>query len=86
MSPRDILAEENPDALLVDDLDGAFVGVARRCGQPSLAVYDYDKAVEIFMERDDLTYEEAVEWMEYNVVGAWLGPGTPIWLQRPSVE
>ena len=31
-------------------------------------VYDYDKCVEIFMEREGWEEEEAIEWMEYNVV------------------
>jgi hypothetical protein len=24
--------------------------------------------------------EEAEEWMEFNVVGAWMGENTPIWV------
>ena len=31
-------------------------------------VYDYDKCVEIFMENEGWEEEEAIEWMEYNVV------------------
>ena len=30
--------------------------------------------------RDGMEYDDAVEWMEFNVVGAWLGPHTPAWL------
>ena len=29
-----------------------------------------------------MTYEEAVEWMEFNVVGAWMGPKTPIFIHE----
>jgi hypothetical protein len=54
--------------------------MARRCGQPTLAVYDYDLAVKKLIERDGMSYDEAVEWMEFNVVGAWVGPNTPVWL------
>ena len=77
---RKQLAEVNPQALLADGLDDALIGYARRCGQPELAVYDYDKAVSIFMSRDGMTYEEAVEFMEFNVVGAWMGENTPLFL------
>ena len=73
------LDDENPDALFADGLDSALIGIARRCGQPSLAAYSYQKAVRHFMG-DDLNYEEAVEWMEINVVGAWMGPHTPVWI------
>jgi len=81
---RELLSEENPDALFADGLDDALVGVARRCGQPTLAVYDYEKCVEVFMSREGISHEDAIEWMEFNVVGAWLGEGTPIWLCRPE--
>ncbi len=76
----DDLREANLEALLADGFENAFVGVARRCGQPELAVYDYHKAVDILMERDGMSNDDAVEYMEFNVVGAWMGPNTPIWL------
>ena len=28
-----------------------------------------------------MSYEEAIDWMEYNVVGAWLGDQTPIFVR-----
>lgn len=80
---RETLTEENPNALFADGLDEALVGVARRCGQPTLAVYDYEKVVEVFVGQG-MTYEDAVEWVEFNVVGAWLGENTPVWLCRPE--
>jgi len=86
MDLREDIAEENPEALFADGLDDALIGMARRCGQPTLAVYDYEKAVGIFMARDGMTYEDAVEWMEFNVVGAWMGPHTPLWFRGPNPE
>lgn len=76
---KEYLHEENPDALLAEGLEEALVGVARRCGQPTLAVYSYAKAVELLM-RQGLTDEEACEHLEFNVLGAWLGPHTPVFL------
>ena len=29
-----------------------------------------------------MTYEEAIEWMEFNVVGAWMGPKTPVFMHE----
>jgi len=80
---RDLLENENPEAFLWDGLDDALVGVARRCGQPTLAVYDYEKCAEVFVAQG-MTYEEAVEWIEFNVVGGWIGEMTPVMLMRPS--
>lgn len=77
---KDALAEENPDALFADGFEGALIGIARRCGQPSLALYSYQKCVDILCERDGMSLDEAEEWMDFNVVGAWVGEHTPVWL------
>ena len=62
--------------LLADGLEDAFIGVS--CGfGPSKAIYDWDKCVEVFMNRDGMTYEEAVEWIDFNVTGAYFGEQTP---------
>jgi hypothetical protein len=75
---KEVLSEENPDALFADGFDEALIGISRRCGQPSLAVYSIKKCIEILAEEMD--YEDAIGYFEFNVVGAWLGEGTPIFL------
>jgi hypothetical protein len=79
---RELLAEANPRALFADGLDAALVGMGRRCGQYALAVYSYSKAVAIFVEQGR-SYEDAVEWMEYSVLGPWMGSQgehAPMWM------
>lgn len=83
---RVIIEDDNPKALFADGFDDAIVGVARRCGQPTLVVYDYAKGIDVLMKRDGMEYEEATEWMEFNVVGVWVGEHTPIWLVRPTED
>tara|TARA_R110000824_G_scaffold69044_3_gene177943 strand:- start:689 stop:934 length:246 start_codon:yes stop_codon:yes gene_type:complete len=68
--------------LLADGMELAFVGIGRRCGEPDIAVYDYDKMVENVMMRDGMSYDEAVEYIEFNVVDGYNGPKTPLWLDR----
>tara|TARA_R110000796_G_scaffold21969_2_gene64134 strand:- start:4705 stop:4932 length:228 start_codon:yes stop_codon:yes gene_type:complete len=65
--------------LKAEGFDGAILGLGRRCGQSDLLVYDADKCVAILM-KDGMTDEEAMEYFEYNVVGSWMGEGTPIFL------
>jgi hypothetical protein len=79
---REILTEENPLALLADGFEGAAVGVARRCGQPTLAVYDDCKAIALLADKNGMTPEEATEFFEFNVAGSWNGENSPIWLSR----
>ena len=78
----EILAEANPEALLFDGFEDAFVGFARQQNKPPLAVYDREKCLEILCKRDGMTYEEAEECFGFNTEGAWLGPNTPLILTR----
>jgi hypothetical protein len=81
MNVKDMIIESNPDALLYDGCDASLVGVGGRCGQPDLAVYDYHKLIEVFEEKfsdDDDPQMAAQEWVDFNIVGGWIGDLTPI--------
>jgi len=78
----DQLGLENPEAMLADGFESAFLGVCRRFGQDSLAAYDYDKCIEILAT--NMTHEEAVEFFDFNVIGAWVGDGTPVFISLSS--
>ena len=67
--------------LFADGLEEGFVGVARRCGQPDLAVYSIPLAIRVLVQRDGMSEEEAREYLEFNSIGAWGGEETPIWLE-----
>ena len=68
--------------LTADGFERAKIGVLRRAAQEDIAVYDYDLCVAILQSREEWTDDEAIEWMEHNVVGSWLGEGTPGFLVR----
>lgn len=70
------LSHENPAALTMDGFDEAIVGIGRRCGCPSLAIYDYNKIIMV-LERS-MTREEAMEYYEHNIAGSYMGDNTPI--------
>lgn len=77
---REALAEENPEALLADGFEAALIGIAYRCGQKPLAVYSMQRAIRVLVERDGLSESDAEEYLEFNVLGAWNGENTPIFL------
>ena len=33
---------------------------------------DKDKCIDIFINRDDMSYEEAIEHFEFNVIGSYM--------------
>jgi hypothetical protein len=65
-------------ALLMDGFDEALIGFSKRINEPLLAVYKWQRMVQILKNRDKMSYEEAVEYIEYNCIGAWIGEQTPI--------
>tara|TARA_R110001592_G_scaffold179189_1_gene420657 strand:+ start:2632 stop:2883 length:252 start_codon:yes stop_codon:yes gene_type:complete len=76
----DIITEINPKALMADGFDDAILGITNRCGDDSLIAYDYDKCVKILQK--EMSYEDAVEYMEFNIVGSYVGEGTPIFIKK----
>ena len=77
-----IAAEIDPDILFADGWDAAFLGITANHHHAIVAVYDYDKIIEIMVERDGATYEDAEEFVEFNIVGAYVGERTPIYVSK----
>lgn len=80
MSPEhiiDLMKEINDEALTMDGFHGAIVGIVERFGMPSIFLYDWQKCIDILMQDGMASAEEAEEYLEFNCLGAWLGEGTP---------
>ena len=41
-------------------------------------VYSYDKILDILMIEDKMTEREAIDYIEYNIAGSYVGELTPI--------
>ena len=76
--------EENV-ALGADGFEDALIGYGTQFNK-DLAIYDYEKCVVVLMKRDGMTDEEAREYMEYNVCGAYIGKNTPVFLRELADE
>lgn len=72
MSNAEWIMGYNPEALMADGFEDAILGVAERCSQPALVVYDAEKCVEILVERG-MEEDEAMEFFQFNTLGAWVG-------------
>ena len=72
------LIEMEESTLLMDGFEEAFIGFSRRINDPLLAVYSWEKMVNVLMERDGMTYDDATEYIDFNCIGAWVGDQTPI--------
>jgi hypothetical protein len=67
-------------------LDDAIIGVGQRCGDVNIIVYDSQKIVDILVERDGMDREEAWEYFEFNILGAYVGEPTPMYLLPLTLE
>lgn len=77
---RDLLNELGLEESIVfeaPDYDSAIVGYD---ANDSRIVYDYEKMIEHLMDNDNMTYEDAVDFIEYNTIRAipYAGGEAPI--------
>lgn len=71
---EDVRAGKAGEVLLADGLDPAFIGL-----EDGIAVYDEELIIQVFMDQG-MERGEAVEFFEFNVRGAYVGPKTPIYI------
>lgn len=73
------IKENYPDAkiLLADGFEKAFLGIGQQFNT-FFSVYDKNKCINILSK--NMNYEEAIEYFEYNVLGAYMGENTPIFI------
>lgn len=76
----------NQKMMRAEGLDKAVVGIGQRCGFEDILVYDAQKIVDILVERDKMSREEAWEHFEFNISGAYVGPTTPIYLLPMTIQ
>ena len=72
--------------LQVDGMSEALLGqmtMAKWEDNPyEVLVYSVDKIIEILIDRDGMTEEEAIEFFEFNIEGAYMGRMTPVYVHQ----
>lgn len=84
MTRDELTAQYGDDLLFLDPaeaFDGAILGVASRCGMGYVVLYDRAEVINAMM-LEGLDREEAEEFFEFNTAGAYVGPKTPLFLER----
>ena len=85
MMDMELFREDYPEALVMDGYDDCILGICSRFGRDPIVAYDYDKVIARHME-DGMTYEEAIEYFHFNQIGAWVGDGTPCFVEAMEVD
>ena len=78
---KERLAEYNPDMLFAEGFDKALIGVCRSSKGAFVAAYDFGMCVQMLVEDEGMCLEEAIGWMEYNVIGSHMGDHTPVFIE-----
>lgn len=71
---------EDEEMIVYPDLIDAFIGLSWQFSNGPLATYDRDKVLEIFMDRDGMSEDEAREYFEFNTQSLWVGERTPVFV------
>lgn len=69
---------QDEELLMVDGFDEAVIGVE---ALKMRLVYDINKMRTILVERDKMTFEEAMDFLDHNVIGSYVGEQTPIYVE-----
>lgn len=65
----------------IEGFDEAIIGPAmlwQPKGRVEVLIYDAEIIRNILMERDGMTFEDAREFIEFNIEDAYVGPDTPL--------
>ena len=76
----DLYGDDEPDILFTEGFDEAIAGTVWD-GERTRVVYDTELILELLMGRSEMTYEEAVEYFDFNIAGSYVGVYTPLYLE-----
>lgn len=76
---KKMIARLNEDALFMDGFEDALIGCCQRGPNgKTVAVYDREVIIDTMLNRDGMSYMEAVEYFDFNIEGAYVGTSTPL--------
>lgn len=67
-------------AIKLDGLDDAILGIVEEFGNGPRILYSRNKILNILSERDGMTWSEAEEFYDYNILGLYAGEQNPVFL------
>ena len=74
---EDYAKQSGENLILIDGHDDAIIGICQKFNSVSV-LYDKDKIIKKLAKHMD--YYDALEYFDFNIVGAYLGDETPTFL------
>jgi hypothetical protein len=80
---RTAIGEDYPNLMVLpSEYDSSLLGVVMRADGLEVACYDYSKVIHILETWHGMEYDEAIEYFEFNILGAYVGGYTPCFLNK----
>jgi hypothetical protein len=79
MPIKKVIPRDDDETLFADGFDDAIIGIDL-VSNPARVIYDKVKMIEILVTQEEMEEDEAIDFLAYNVWGAYVGEGTPIYM------
>lgn len=91
MSKREQIADNylgGDEFLFLDPeyFDEAIIGVACSSAGMSAIAYSEPKVIELLIKHDKMTPDDAMEYYQFNILGAYMGENTPVFIDDVVLE
>ncbi len=79
------------DILIIDGFEEAFLGIVEGFNNKPVSCYDHSKCIDVLVSSNEDTtdlqdkIEEAEEYFNYNIIGAYVGEFTPVFLYPKQI-
>lgn len=78
---KELLAKLDPDLLFADGFDDCIIGMTINDKCLAVVLYSEERVIQKLAEQMPL--EQAIEYFDFNVKGAYVGDRTPVFLEDP---
>jgi hypothetical protein len=75
-----------PAYIKADGFDDCLIGLGFRFGDRGTLIYDQKKVIKKLMQDSKMTEEEAFEYYEFNIIGAYVGENMPIFVSNFTMD
>jgi len=75
-----------PVYIKADGFDDCLLGLGFRFGNRGTLVYDQAKVIEKLMQDSNMSEEDALEYYEFNILGAFVGENMPIFVEKCTMK
>jgi len=75
----EFISHTYPECVKMEGFDDCILGVCQRIGNSNCIAYDLGKVIRKLM-KEGMTRREALEYFEFNQLGAFVGETTPVFI------